>query len=187
MKKIALEGIDGAGKTTVANLLKESFENQGLSVAQFAPFRLANATYGSDIYPLWKSRAGAEKATMLIKAALDHCEAEAVDTNADVIVYDRHWMTVMTEIDGRHDLVQKWDRFVPTAVLRVHPDVARSRLAAGPKESFTSGPMLQRYADSYQKLSSRYFSHLLGIYRSDEDVTPAALARNIEWDMNIRR
>jgi len=54
MKKIALEGIDGAGKTTVANLLKESFENQGLSVAQFAPFRLANATYGLTFTPYGK-------------------------------------------------------------------------------------------------------------------------------------
>lgn len=187
MQSVAIEGMDGSGKTSVVDALKNILVTECLNVAIFAPFRIANEKFGEDIYPLWKSRHGAAKALEIMEKTFQECHDDALQQNADVCLYDRHWMTVMTEIDGNHTLMEKFETFVPAALLRVTPEVARERMG-NDRESIWSTPgMLQRYATSYQKVAGSNFNKMLGIYRSDPDVSVETLARNIRWDMNLTR
>ncbi len=190
LKEIAIEGLDGTGKTTVANLLWFHFTAQEIPTAICAPYKDVKAEYGSDIYPLWKSDRGAEMCIDLIKGAIQTARQKALDDKKAILIYDRHWMTAFTEIAAHPHLVERWgDEFVPTAYLRVSPETARRRAQDDPD---TQAPWMQKrnyenYSTCYETLCRNYGQHLLGIYRNDDDVPLESIVRNIEWDTYIRR
>jgi len=186
MKEIAIEGLDGAGKTSVAQELADIYANEGLRAHVAAPYRLAEKKLGADLFPLWRSDRGAEMAIDVIHGALMDTQEEHAD--ADVLIYDRHWMTAFTEIAGRPELVARWgDTFVPTAYLRVDPAVARARAGNDETSPWMEERNFQGYAGRYTALCHEMGEHLLGIYRNDDDVTQAAIAQSIAWDARIRR
>ena len=128
MREIAIEGLDGSGKTTVAHALGAAYEVEGLRASVVAPYQLANQLAETDIYPLWKSDPGALQAVGILKQVLESCTAEAQEAGLDVVIYDRHWMTAFTEIETRPVASEAWgDRFVPTAYLSVDSATAERR------------------------------------------------------------
>ncbi len=188
MRSIAIEGIDGSGKTTVAEALKDELRGQGLCVGVVSPYRLASKEYGGDLYPLWQNEIGAKRAIGVLKNVLELTEVCAEKAGLDVLIYDRHWMTAFTEIADRPALVSEWGAtFVPTALLRANPTLAQQRARNDCHEAWMSPEGLRGYAEKYEQLCSKYGQHLLGVYRNDTDVTPGSIARNIAWDMNITR
>jgi len=60
MKEIAIEGLDGAGKSTIALLLAQQYKAEGLKAEVFTPYKDVKEEYGCEIYPLWKSTNGAK-------------------------------------------------------------------------------------------------------------------------------
>jgi thymidylate kinase len=187
INRVALEGIDGSGKTTVAQVMVEQFAEEGIRAEVFAPYRAANEVLGDDIYKLWSTDEGAARAIDLLHQVMAEREAQALEEGTEVLIYDRQWMTAFTEIADRPELVERWTHFVPAAHLGVAPAAALRRLRNDTDASWSELEKQHDYAVKYGRLALGMREHMLGLYRSDEDVTPEALARNIIWDMNIRR
>jgi thymidylate kinase len=187
INRVALEGIDGSGKTSVAHAMVEQLSAEGLSAEVFAPYRAANDILGEDIYGLWETNEGAGKAISLLHDVMRQRETQAADEGTDVLIYDRQWMTAFTEITGRPALEQQWTHFVPAALLNAAPAVAQRRIRNDQEASWSTLEQQHAYAVGFGRLALGMRRHVLGWYRSAEDVTPKALARNIIWDMNIQR
>lgn len=101
MREIAIEGLDGAGKTTIAHNLAQQYTQEGLHTLVASPYRLAQEKSGEELYPLWGTDEGAARAIDHIKNALAAIREEAHQEQADVLIYDRHWVTAFTEIASR--------------------------------------------------------------------------------------
>jgi thymidylate kinase len=188
MKEIAIEGLDGTGKTTIAHELAELYEHEGVLVVVSSPFAEAKKVHGGEFYHLWKDDSGALYCIHLLKDRIQHQREKAAESSADVLIYDRHWMTAFSEISTRPRLVQAWgDNFVPTAYLRTTPDVGRQRAHGDHAQQWMEEPEYKRYSSIYEALCREYGHHILGVYRNDRDVTPSQIATNIQWDMQIRR
>lgn len=188
MRQVAIEGLDGSGKTTVAEALMSAYEAEGLKATVVAPYRLANEAMGTDLYPLWKSERGALMAVGALKDVISTSTQEAEDSGTDVLIFDRHWMTAFSEIANRPSAIAAWgDAFVPTAYLRVDPEVAARRAQNDRSAPWMSRHNFNNYALRYNCLCRDYGRYLLGIYRNDDDVSIDSLSRSILWDMNILR
>lgn len=188
MKQIAIEGLDGSGKTTVANALQVAYESEGISAEVISPYTLANQEVGSDLYPLWKSERGALMAVSVLKNVIENSTEQARDRGSEVLIFDRHWMTAFTEIACRPRVISAWgNNFVPTAYLRVDPNVAQLRAKNDKSAPWMSRHNFNNYANRYTSICRDYGKYLLGIYRNDDDVSIDNLTRSIIWDMNILR
>lgn len=186
--QVAIEGIDGSGKTSVAAALADEFTKDGLKPAVYAPFRLANDKLGHDIYELWRTPDTALEAVEVLHEVLDECQEMSRDEEVDVTIYDRHWMTAVGEIIHDADALDVWgDYFVPTALLRVNPQLATQRQANDLSADWSTLQRQKQAANLRTCLSKRYSEHMLGVYRSDADVSVKALARSIQSDMRFRR
>lgn len=188
MKELALEGIDGAGKSTVADLLQERLAQDGIVADVCRPYYEARELLGQDLYPLWASDDGSMAAIGTLHTITATARDKAHEAKADLILYDRHWMTAFTEIGDKPQRAAQWDEsdFVPTALLRVTPEVAAQRCRQA-DEAWAQPSELHRYHNQFNALATVYGRHLLGVYRSDDDVSPQCLARNIAWDLQVRR
>lgn len=188
MKVIAIEGIDGSGKSTVAGKIKERYEAEGLRANVVAPYRLASKINGGDLYPLWENEIGALSAVRILKNVITCTTERAEDSGVDVLIFDRHWMTAFTEIADKPKAIEEWgDNFVQTAFLRVNPDEAIERAEGDSHEAWMSTEGLEGYANKYAELCKTYGQHILGVYRNDNDVQIDIIVDSIVWDMNIRR
>lgn len=189
MREIAIEGIDGAGKSTVADLLADRLKHHGLSVSTHRPFHEARELLGQDLYELWNTHRGSSVAINALSDVIEAAREKAMDNNDDIILFDRHWMTAFTEIANQPSLTKLWrgQDFIPAALLRVDIDTAMRRCENDLDEAWMDPSELKRYHASFNDLAGTYGNHILGIYRSDDDVSPDCLARNIEWDMQIAR
>lgn len=187
MKEICIEGIDGSGKTSVSIELEKLYLNEGLQPRIIAPYRLANNLLGHDLYHLWRSHTSAKLAIKILHQVLEEAKEQALDDAVDVVIYDRHWLTAFTEIGNSKELVSEWKTFVPAALLRVSPLVARRRAINDSSATWSSPEELSRYAQEFGIQAQHNKEKLLGIYRSDDDVSVDLIARSIVWDMNIRR
>lgn len=187
LREIAFEGIDGAGKTTVINKVKSLLEQEGMTVMSAAPFRRAAALLDADPNPMWRDSVQSHIALRAVQTAIHEARTTAVDGGVDVLLWDRHWMTIWCEIENDPCLRLEWrNDFVPVSYLRVSPEVARQRIG-DTGEPWATSKELGRYAAMYERFAFQ-FPHLLhGMYRSDEDVTPEAIARSVVWDMGARR
>ncbi len=194
INRLGIEGIDGAGKTTTCEALVKCLEADGLQVVTFAPYRMVNEYLGEEIYNLWFKPDDCVRAIRVFKEVIDTCEVEAQRWNADVVIYDRHWMTALTAFEGNETGIDYWEQYgpemVPVALLRVPVETALERRADEIKEgiaTFMEPDQLGKDAASYGRLARQYGQHVLGIYRSDDDVTPEQIARSIAWDMQVNR
>lgn len=186
LRQIAFEGIDGAGKTTTIAIVKRMLEQDGAQVQVAAPYREATEQYG-DIYAMWQDKLRVGMAVRAVTEVIDDAQARAIANGADVLLYDRHWMTAFAEIDSNSAAKLRWgNRFVPTAFLRLSPDTALTRIGET-GEPWATASELGRYAATYARLALQYPHLLHGIYRSDDDVAPEAIARSVVWDMGARR
>lgn len=188
MRKVAIEGLDGSGKTTVSHALAEHFTAQGLHTRVVSLYREANAEFGSNLYDLWVDPTHAPDAIRHLKDTLERIETEAVASEVDVLIFDRHWMTIFTDIVDDPELVRLWgDAFVPTAYLRVQPEIARQRAVNDQHEPWMTPEAYSQYQQKYEGLCRQFGHAVLGVYRNDNDVSLDMMVRSIEWDMNIRR
>lgn len=184
LRQVGIEGIDGAGKTSVADRLEELLKEDGLKVSRFSPFRMVRG----DTYGLWKTDDGAHMAIDALRTVFRRCDEQAQHDGSDVAIYDRHWMTAFTEIADRSALVEAWgDAFIPTALIAASPESATARLSNDGESEWSRLDAQKEYAQRYHRLALGHYVHMLGIYRNDGDVTIDMIARSIRSDMYYRR
>lgn len=177
MRKIAVEGINGAGKSPTIEKIVRDLRDADLATESFAPFHLVRSKLDiPDIHPLWQ--ANPELAVKLLHDTIDEVEKEADQKNLDVLVYDRHWMTVLAQQHQVTDITELWgDRLVPS-VLLTSPLAHSLRLTErGYSAPWLQVDTLEFYTKEYDRL---YFenSHLMighfVVESADQDLQPIA-------------
>lgn len=188
INRICLEGIDGSGKTTAALELQKQLALENVTATIKTPYKVARELLGYEIYEMWRQKNGAKVAITTLKNAIALCEEESNIENADVLIFDRHWMTAFTEIVHDQELINLWgNTFVPAALMVASPIVATRRLTNARESPWSMIDSQIHYDNLYREISRKYPQSMLGLYRTDMGNSPEAIARTINWDMHILR
>ena len=99
--EFAVDGHDGAAKTPILEGVAQRLRLQGYSVKTVALFHQANVLVsGGEIYPLWGSVDSTLWAIALLESHLLEAQTACLTHGDDILLYDRHWMTVMVELSS---------------------------------------------------------------------------------------
>lgn len=101
MHTIVVEGTKGAGKTTGIKAACEALEAAGLKVAVHAPFADGNERYADmgGIFLCWQQLDTAREAMAWLKDSVLDAQERAWSNHTDVLIFDRHWITVACSIE----------------------------------------------------------------------------------------
>ena len=177
MKQLAIEGINGSGKTPALVIAKDLLANAGISSDTYAAYHLVRDKIEEpDSFDLWADRP--EQAVALLHETLNEIEADARARNLDVLLFDRHWLTAYTQAETNPEIITMWgDRHVPT-VLFTSPSHHLTRLAErGYPHEWLQAESLEYYRQLYDQLYERYAKHFLGrftVASSTQDLAPIA-------------
>jgi thymidylate kinase len=168
----AVDGHDGAAKTNTVEAVKLALKARGLRVAVSELFKVAgkHAPGGKDIYPLWQSDPG--WAIVLLRRAAASAIHVAEDEEADVLLFDRHWMTVMVEVIGtEHERL--WPHFVPTFFNRAPLEkiLSCSRFSFETPWS-RSVKQVRDYRERYLAVAARFPEHILETFDISDKRVP---------------
>lgn len=121
MLEYAIDGHDGSAKTPILDGVRAALQAHGLKVHTVAIFHVVNARVsGGEVYPMWEQDESASEAVRMLKIAVEEARQEARNAGADVLLFDRHWMTVMVETMFR-PTQGLWDDFLPTFFIEAPP------------------------------------------------------------------
>lgn len=165
MLEFAIDGHDGAAKTPILQAVEQQLVSAGLRVWRCAPFHIANAQHGGDVYPLWAHDDSTRQLLERLRDVLAGERRLAQEENAQVLLFDRHWMTILVEIDGRQAVGSLWVDFVPTFFVQAPP----SKTKACDRFSYdlgwtSSDERVDYYYHRYLDIARRYPQFLLGQY-----------------------
>lgn len=165
MQEFAFDGHDGAAKTPILEGVAAQLSSCGLRVSTFAPFHAANAFIGSEVYPMWEQDDSAFALLAILRSLIFWARNEAEETSADVLLFDRHWMTILGEIHGRHRFRHEWYDFIPLFFIQAPP----SKTKACDRFSYAFGwtssdAMVKYYYQRYFEIARRHHQFLLGQY-----------------------
>lgn len=186
--EIAVEGVDGVGKSSVANALAERLTPFYLPHV-CNPFHTAREiNRGDDIYPLWATFSGSVKAIDLLKCAISEERDKAAEAEAKLIIFDRNWLTAFTEIGDDPELVERWGDDMPrTALLQ---PIGDSVTRTTDTDTWDAPTEREQYKRRYQEQAWAHFPRMIGHYlmdRSNMDWSVEAVAAQIDSDMRYRR
>lgn len=155
-KIIAIEGIDGSGKTPTISLVNQQLGEAGMKVANFAPYHLAkNRNKGKDIYSLWSTNP--TLAVKLLHEVLEETESQISQINPDVVIYDRHWVTAFSENDEKEHVSNLWgDLFVPTFMLTSPLEHTLRLGKRGYSEPWMQDSSLAHYHKKYDEIFEQH-------------------------------
>lgn len=159
---LALDGHDGSGKTTLALRLADS-----LGAEYVRPFA---GERGPQLLALAAGNPGEA-----MRFARDVFAEAAESARRDVLVFDRHWMTVCSLLPEAP--WRLWTDFPPTALCWADLPATLSRLA-GRREPPEAVAEHQRYLRVYWELGRRFPCFVL---RTDREPEDRSLARLLEW------
>lgn len=177
MQKLIIEGINGAGKTPMIDMLINTAEGYGLSADTYAPYHLVRDKIDEDdIYPLWAEHP--HQAVNLLLETIAEIEADARDRNLDLLVFDRHWLTAYTQAEHTPQIVDWWgDNFEPTALLTSPIDHLLRLSERGYHHGWLQADALMRYLAVYETLYQKHIHRFVGrftVSSSTQDLTPIA-------------
>lgn len=177
MKKLAIEGINGAGKTPTLAHVQALCETDGLVADQYAAFHLVRDKIDEpDIFNLWADRP--QLAVRKLHETFDEIEADARARQLDVLLFDRHWLTVFTQAETNPAINDYWgDRFVPTVLLTSPTNHLRRLSERGYKAQWLQQDELEYYRQLYDTLYDRHTENFLGrfvVSSSTQDLRPVA-------------
>ena len=152
---IVLEGIDNAGKTTVATMLCDYFSNRGIKAS-------ISRELTTDVGDLIKSNVKEQKLSPITKAFLFAADRQIrleqlgdIDNSDEIIIFDRylHSAVVYREAEGLNgSWVKELNRYVPSSDVSFYIDIT-------PEES------ISRNTDT--KFNIRYtLDHLVKVRKS---------------------
>lgn len=219
--RFCVEGHDGAGKTPVCEGVAKALDASGIKVFLAAPFREVNnarlferlrkdglepekMTDGArrdyfirervDVFFEWGDAARAGEALAAIKRHICAKRAEATAGNFDVILFDRHWLTVLVSLLEfcRYDLATGWDDFVPAFFLETPVAKTLAGRAYDPRVEHTSPQRLELYHGLYLDVLARNTNFLakrflIGGNRADLRPVIEGIADHIREQLTKRR
>ncbi|MCH9649695.1 MAG: hypothetical protein K0U98_15760 [Deltaproteobacteria bacterium] len=151
---LALDGHDGAGKTTLARRLAEE-----LDAPYVYPF---TGSQGSRI--LTAAEAGEHEESQTIAL---HLLRQACDRNPHpILVFDRHWMTVFTLLPEA--FWEEWQPLPATTLCWADLDTTLERLGARDEKAMPQS-WHRYYIDLYLRLAERFSINVLETHRMTED------------------
>lgn len=136
--EIVIEGHDGSAKTPVARRVADALRDRGFRVGIRAPFLATNEMLAAeqassqgipidalsreellacDIYHLWQTPDGTLRAMALLSSVIERFRTAARNEGLDLILWDRHWVTVLAQIRSDAALLQHWGDFPATFFL----------------------------------------------------------------------
>ena len=188
MKKLAIEGIDGAGKTSVTERAVLSFGKMGKKAKAVSIFRAANELLGIDAYELWDTQ-DFPSAIEAVKSAEQQAIEQADDENIDVLLFDRHWVSGRVFTNGtmaQHEWLTDGLQPIKTILIRVSPHIALARKQEDLHEPWMALQELIKDAAQYEieLEQNKEFRH--SIYRSDDTIA-SIIGCQIAWDDTARR
>ncbi|MBO9728439.1 MAG: hypothetical protein J7623_07345 [Chitinophaga sp.] len=164
---LAIDGHDGAGKTTLATLL-------------------AQATGGTYLRPFGGKTGAAllahaekkeyQQVADLGKAAINGLLAA---NSQDILIFDRHWMTIFTLIPASY--YQDWLPVPPTTLCYADISTTLQRLEARTEETFDVA-YHTGYMAQYLQLGKTYGANIL---RTDQYPQDVCLAKLLYWVHNL--
>lgn len=177
MQKIAIEGINGAGKTPTIQLLLEQLATLGLTADTYAPFHLVRQKIPeADLFPLWEDRP--EQAVQLLLETIAEIEADALGRRLDVLVFDRHWVTTYVQSLSNPKIKQWWgDTFVPTVLITSPEDHLLRLSRRGYSEPWLQADTLASYRADYDTVYRCHPERFIGTFTvasSNQDLQPMA-------------
>ena len=174
MKQYVIEGHDGSGKTPIAKGVKSLLIKHNLRVDICAPFQIANSMIPEqDIYFYWKDPSNAKKAIGLLSGIINQCEERARKEGLDVLLYDRHWLTVLGEIDHRPKLRQLWTNFQPTFFIEAPVNKTLDCKRFSFDVPWTSSiEVITDYYYKYLRLIEKYSQYIVGRYKVESRTQP---------------
>ncbi len=192
MKEYAIEGTDGAGKTPVALEVVKRLKESDISVELFCLFAQVNEKIPTkELYPLWES--DPHTAIKLLKEELVYIKEDARKRNVQVTIYDRHWMTVLTETMLRPHLANVWTDFVPTFFLLAPPEKTLQCRRYSPTVPWTKDKdTISEYYERYSALKNEFAEHILETYPIQDRTTPLepiikSIVTKISLDQKVNR
>jgi len=166
MLEYVIEGHDGAAKTPVTLGVKKRLEELEYKVEICAPFQTANNIIPEpDIYMYWKNEDKAKEALTILSGIVDESRTRAKERNVDIILYDRHWMTIIGEIYQRPGLEELWQDFLPTFFLEAPVEKTLDCKRLSFDVPWTSSvERISQENHKYLNLAKVYTDHVVGHY-----------------------
>jgi thymidylate kinase len=164
MKLLAVEGIDGSGKTTIVESLRLSLEATGLATRTCSPFRLTNYLLGNEMNCLWSQGEAWKRPIRTFKEVVRLCEENAIGDSIDVLIFDRHRMSMVMNIDNTSVLD---DSLIPTALLLCDTETARRRCQGDHDKPWMNPSELSRYSQKYEDLAKNSLTRNIHTFRTD--------------------
>lgn len=186
--EIAVEGVDGVGKSSVVAALAERLTpfSRPYTCNPYHTARRING--GDDIYPLWATFSGSVKAVDLLKSAFSEERDKAAEADAQLIVFDRHWLTAFTEIGNDPELVEAWGEDMPRTALLIPTGEHIARVED--TDIWDQPTEREQYKRRYQEQAWAHFPQMIGHYLMDRrnmDWSVEAVSTQIDSDMRYRR
>ncbi|MCW3463445.1 hypothetical protein [Chitinophaga nivalis] len=164
---LAIDGHDGAGKTTLAGLLAEKLG--GVYVRPFG-----GAT-GTSLITQAEQHHYQEVSRIGLMAIRD----AAAQHDARVLVFDRHWMTVFTLIPAAYR--DEW--FPLPATTLCYAGMPATLLRLGERdEAIFDRAYHEGYMQQYYDLAHQYGAHIL---RTDQHDVAQCLDMLVQWATNL--
>ena len=163
---LALDGHDGGGKTTIARRLAEE-----IGAAYVRPF---GGPGGQKLL----DDAAAGRFGEVSRAGKEMVLAQEA-ARRDVLVFDRHWMTIFTLVG--EEWWREWMPIPPTLLCWASLDTTLQRLGAR-GEDVTHVDEHAHYIDAYAGLAQRFGCEVIRTDRYSED---ESLALALSWAKNV--
>jgi thymidylate kinase len=162
---LAIDGHDGSGKTTLAKLLAEKVN--GIYVRPFAE------DAGVKLIEYFEKKEY-EKVSLFGREMIRQHD-ELYDN--EILIYDRHWMTVFSLLPESYWNERIWHPLPPTTLCFSDLENSLTRLRKRMEKSYEESYHTY-YLDLYKKLATRFGANIL---RTDEHTIEACLKELMEW------
>lgn len=155
---VALDGHDGAGKTTLANILANKLNGKYVKPYNDSLGDMIAWTYKNNKYDL---------TDLFSRTAIEKVYDE--NKNSDYLIFDRHWLSMFTVLPEKYYI--NWHNLPKTFLCWADIKTTHKRLLEKGEEILEIDKH-EYYCDLYKKLALRYNIDIIdtSIYNVDESI-----------------
>ena len=187
MLEYVIEGHDGSAKTPIAGGIKNNLTALGYQCKVYSPFHIANSLIDEDdIYVYWKT--GREKTAVELLQKVIH-SIRTQNFHLDVLIFDRHWLTVLGEIDDHENLRNLWADFPPTFFIEapIHKTLDCKRFSYETLWT-SSNEQVEYYYHRLLNLAQKYKQYIIDQFIVETRIQPLdpiinSITQRIQYDL----